>query len=74
MNRIVIVAALAALSGSAGCSTTAVKPASDLSGAGFVLEEPNEWSRANIPIHDRALAESIVVNRATCAKAPLCRK
>jgi hypothetical protein len=71
MNRIVIVAALAALS---GCSTTAVKPASDVSGAGFILETPNEWSRANLPIHDRALAEQIVVNRAACDRAPLCKK
>lgn len=56
----------------AGCTTE--KPASDLSGAGFVLETPNEWSRANLPKYDRALAEQIVVNRATCQAAPLCRK
>lgn len=54
------------------CATT--KPASDLSGAGFVQETPNAWSRANIPVHDRELAEQIVVNREACKRAPLCRK
>ena len=66
-------AALALVALLAGCSTTP-KPASDLSGAGFVLETPNAWSRANIPANDRNLAEQIVVNRAACLKAPLCRK
>jgi hypothetical protein len=74
MIRLLTLLAVVVLSMGAACSTTAVKPASDLSGAGFVQENPNEWSRANIPIHDRALAETIVVNRAACAKAPLCRK
>jgi len=55
-----------------GCSTT--KPASDLSGAGFVLEEPNAWSRANIIPNDRELAQKMAVNRAACMRAPLCRK
>ena len=66
-------AALALVDVLAGCSTTP-KPASDLSGAGFVLETPNVWSRANLPTNDRNLAEQIVVNRAACLKAPLCRK
>jgi hypothetical protein len=65
--------ALACAAVLAGCAATS-KPASDLSGAGFVQETPNEWSRANIPVHDRTLAEQIVVNRETCQNAPLCRK
>lgn len=69
MTRIATLCAAALL---AGCSTT--PPASDLSGAGFVLETPNEWSRANLPKHDRTLAEQIVVNRAACERAPLCKK
>jgi hypothetical protein len=64
-------AALAALS---GCASTTVKPASDLSGAGFVLESPNAWSRANLIEHDRDLAIAIGVNREACMRAPLCRK
>jgi hypothetical protein len=39
-----------------------------------VQETPNEWSRKNIPVHDRELAEQIVVNREACKRAPLCRK
>lgn len=66
-------AAIALTAALAGCTATS-KPASDLSGAGFIRETPNEWSRANIPVHDRNLAEQIVVNRAACLKAPLCRK
>ena len=66
-------AAIALTAALAGCTATP-KPASDLSGAGFVQETPNAWSRANIPVHDRGLAEQIVVNRVACLKAPLCRK
>jgi hypothetical protein len=68
--RYLAIALTAAL---AGCSATS-RPASDLSGAGFVMETPNAWSRANLPTNDRNLAEQIVVNRAACLKAPLCRK
>lgn len=64
-------AALAALS---GCGATTVKPASDLSGAGFVQMELNAWSRANLIANDRELAERIAVNRAACEAAPLCKK
>lgn len=63
-------AALAALSGCAGTD----KPASDLSGAGFVQMELNAWSRANLIVNDRELAERIAVNRAACQAAPLCKK
>lgn len=72
MIRIAALLVAAFMLSGASCSTT--KPASDLSGAGFILETPNEWSRANIPVHDRELAEQIVVNRAACQRAPLCRK
>ena len=71
MNRISLLCALALLS---GCSTSSIKPASDLSGAGFVQMELNAWSRANLIEHDRELAERIAVNRAACMKAPLCKK
>jgi len=64
-------AALAVLS---GCGTTAVQPASDVSGAGFVQMELNAWSRANLITNDRNLAETIAVNRAACERAPLCKK
>ncbi len=64
--------AVALLSVVAGCSST--KPASDLSGAGFVLEEPNAASRAFIIANDRQFAETVVVNRAACMRAPLCKK
>lgn len=63
-------AALAALS---GCAVTD-KPASDLSGAGFVQMELNAWSKANLIANDRELAERIAVNRSACANAPLCKK
>lgn len=66
-------ASLAFIAVLAGCSSTP-KPAADLSGAGFVLETPNAWSRANVPVNDRQWAEQVAVNRAACLKAPLCRK
>lgn len=69
-DALVIIAALAALS---GCAATD-KPASDLSGAGFVQMELNAWSRANLITNDRNLAETIAVNRAACERAPLCKK
>lgn len=71
MKWFVVIAALAALS---GCTSTSVKPASDLSGAGFILESPNAWSKANLIEHDRELAIAIGVNRAACMKASLCKK
>lgn len=71
MKCFVVIAALVVLS---GCSTSSVKPSSDVSGAGFILEEPNAWSKANLIEHDRELAIAIGVNRAACMKAPLCRK
>jgi hypothetical protein len=64
-------AALAALS---GCGATTVKPASDLSGAGFVQLTPNAVTRAHIIANDRPFAEQVAVNRAACASAPLCKK
>jgi hypothetical protein len=67
-------AALCALALLSGCSSTAVKPASDVSGAGFVQMELNAWSRANLIANDRELAERIAVNRAACIRAPLCKK
>jgi hypothetical protein len=70
VTRIAAIALCAALT---GCSAT-VKPASDLSGAGFVLETPNAWSRANLPANDRELAVQVATNRAACQRAPLCRK
>jgi hypothetical protein len=74
MNRIALLCAVASLSGLVGCTTTPVKPASDLSGAGFILESPNAWSKANLIEHDRELAIAIGVNRAACMKASLCKK
>jgi hypothetical protein len=65
------VAALAVL---AGCTTTKPKPAADVSGAGFVLETPNAAARAALPGLDRQFAEQVVVNRAACLAAPMCRK
>lgn len=56
-----------------GCSGT-VKPASDLSGAGFVLETPNAATRQFIIANDRPFAEQVVVNRQACQRAPLCKK
>lgn len=70
MSRILAIAALAALT---GCSAT-IKPASDLSGAGFVLETPNAASRAHAIEHDREFAAQVATNRAACQRAPLCRK
>ena len=64
-------AALAALS---GCGATTVKPASDLSGAGFVQLTPNAASRAHMIANDRAFAEQVAVHRSACEKSPLCRK
>lgn len=49
-------------------------PASDVSGAGFVLETPNAWSRANVPANDPEFAAQVVTNRETCLKLPGCRK
>ena len=69
MRNIVAFAALAVL---AGCTTS--KPASDLSGAGFVLETPNAASRQFIIANDRTFAEQVAVNRAACQSAPLCQK
>lgn len=57
----------------AGCATTE-KPASDLSGAGFVLETPNAEMRAAMVKIDRPFAEQVAVNREACQRAPLCRK
>lgn len=68
----VVVTALTGLMTS-GCST-AQKPASDLSGAGFVLETPNAASRQFIIANDRPFAEQVAVNRAACQRAPLCKK
>lgn len=70
MIRLAVMLACAVL---AGCSSTP-KPASDLSGAGFVQMELNSWSRANLIANDRELAERIAVNRAACAAAPVCKK
>lgn len=56
----------------AGCKATA--PASDLSGAGFVLETPNAEMRAAMVKIDRPFAEQVAVNREACQRAPLCRK
>jgi len=64
-------AALAVLS---GCGTATVKPASDVSGAGFIQLTPNAASRAHMIANDRSFAEQVVVNRSACAAAPLCRK
>lgn len=69
-GALLIVAALAALS---GCSSTE-KPASDLSGAGFIQLTPNAATRQFIIVNDRSFAEQVVVNRSACAAAPLCKK
>jgi len=71
MNNTSLLCAVALLS---GCATTPIKPAADLSGAGFILESPNAWSKANLIEHDRELAIAIGVNRSACMKAPLCKK
>lgn len=70
MNRIAILACVVVL---AGCSQS-VKPASDLSGAGFVLESPNAATRQFIIANDREFAETVAVNRAACLRAVLCKK
>ncbi len=70
MTRTLAIALCAAL---AGCSS-APKPASDLSGAGFVMANPNSASRAFIIANDRQFAETTAINRAACLKAPMCRK
>lgn len=70
MNHIVLLAALAALS---GC-TSAPKSAADLSGAGFILETPNAASRQFIIENDREFAAQVATNRAACERAPLCKK
>lgn len=70
MTRLAAIALCAAL---AGCSATP-KPASDLSGAGFVMPNPNAASRQFIIANDRQFAEETAINRAACLKAPLCRK
>lgn len=68
--KIIVLCAFVAL---ASCSTS-TKPASDLSGAGFVLETPNAASRQHMIANDRTFAEQVAVNRAACAAAPLCKK
>jgi hypothetical protein len=70
ITRIAIIAALAALS---GCAATD-KPASDLSGAGFLMLTPNAATRQFIIENDRPFAEQVAVNRSACANAPLCKK
>lgn len=70
MNRMILVCAAALLS---GCAAT-TKPASDLSGAGFVLETPSAATRQFIITNDRPFAEQVIVNRQACAQAPLCKK
>lgn len=70
MIRIV---ALLVIVGLAGC-TSAPKPASDLSGAGFVLEEPNAASRQFIIANDHEFAAQVATNREACQRAPLCKK
>jgi hypothetical protein len=70
MTRISSIALCAAL---VGCSATP-KPASDLSGAGFVMANPSAETRQFIIAKDRSFAEETAINRAACLKAPLCRK
>lgn len=70
MNRISLLCAVALLS---GCAAT-VKPASDLSGAGFIMENPSAATRDFIIKNDRPFAEQVAVNRQACAQAPLCKK
>lgn len=66
----VLCAALAVLSGCIGTE----KPASDLSGAGFIQLTPNAATRQFIIVNDRAFAEQVAVNRSACVNAPLCKK
>lgn len=70
MSRNIVLAVGAIL---AGCSSTP-KPASDLSGAGFVQMTPNAATRQFIITNDRPFAEQVAVNRSACANAPLCKK
>lgn len=58
----------------AGCSSVPDKPASDVSGAGFIMLTPNAASRQHMLANDRTLAEQIAVNRSACERAVLCRK
>lgn len=68
--RVCLLCAVALLS---GCGVTD-KPASDLSGAGFVQLTPNAATRQFIIANDRLFAEAVAVNRSACAVAPLCKK
>ena len=70
MKSVIAICAVALLS---GCSTS-TPPASDLSGAGFVLEQPSAATRQFIIANDRPFAEQVAVNRAACQRAPLCKK
>lgn len=54
----------------ASCQTKA----SDLSGAGFVMETPSSATRDFIIRNDRPFAEQVAVNRAACEKSPGCQK
>lgn len=67
------IAALLSCAALVGCSTS-TPPASDLSGAGFVLEQPSAATRQFIITNDRPFAEQVAVNRAACQRAPLCKK
>lgn len=59
----------------AGCAVSdKAPPASDVSGAGFVMLSPNAAARQFIIANDRQFAEQVVVNREACRKAVLCRK
>jgi hypothetical protein len=71
MNKIGLLCVLAFVSCGAACQSSTV---SDVSGAGFILETPNAWSRANVPKHDPDFAAQVVTNRGTCLKLPGCRK
>lgn len=71
MKTIALLIVLVLVSTGAACQSI---PATDLSGAGFVLETPNaEMRQAMIKI-DRPFAETVAVNRATCLKLPGCKK
>lgn len=72
MIKIALLAVLALVSCGAACTTR--PPASDVSGAGFVLEKPNAEMRAAMVKIDRPFAEAVAVNRETCLKLPGCRK
>lgn len=70
MKMLLVICAVSVM---AGCSSTP-KPASDLSGAGFIKETPNAASRQHMLEHDREFAEQVAVNRQACDRAPLCKK